>query len=245
MKELKPAISAQVQQRQSAPIEGYSFGVLIMRSWVPKPLGHVSQANTYEYPIMPHIVEGSNFVRILGGDMTLLPAIVDAAKELQAKGCKCITSSCGYFGLFQKPIAEELDVPLYISSLCQIPWVLSGLGKDKKIIVCCYDDSLLKRETLESCGLSGEDIDRCIIKGLCVEPEFGRFRTGVGHYNVELAREEIVNTILRLQAANPDVAAVVLECTDMPPHSAAIQQATGLPVFDVTTLLDFIDSVVR
>ena len=61
---------------------------------------------------------------------------------------------------------------------------------------------------------------------------------------MDLAREEIVGTALRLQKENPDVSAIVLECTDMPPHAAAIQKATNLPVFDVTTLLDFINSVV-
>jgi hypothetical protein len=245
MKELKPDISVALEQQKTSPaFDGYSFGLLIMRSWVPKPLGHVSQVNTYEYPILPYIVEGSNFVRILGGDMSLVPNIVEAAKNLQDCGCKCITSSCGYFGRYQKHVAEALDVPVYISSLCQIPWVLSSLNENKKIIVLCYDDSQLSQETLKACGLSDQDVSRCVIKGLCTEPEFSRFRTGVGHYNVDLAREEIVGTALRLQRENPDVSAIVLECTDMPPHAAAIQKATNLPVFDVTTLLDFINSVV-
>ena len=95
MKELKPDISVALEQQKTSPaFDGYSFGLLIMRSWVPKPLGHVSQVNTYEYPILPYIVEGSNFVRILGGDMSLVPNIVEAAKNLQDCGCKCITSSC-------------------------------------------------------------------------------------------------------------------------------------------------------
>lgn len=245
MKELKSDIAVQVQEMRKSPaFDGYSFGLLIMRSWVPKPLGHVSQINTYDYPILPYIVEGSNFSRILGGDMTLVPNIIEAAKDLENCGCKCITSSCGYFGRYQKHVAEALNVPVYISSLCQIPWVLSGLNEEKKIIVLCYDDALLKKETLLACGLSEKDISRCMIKGLCNEPEFANIRKCQGYYNIEIAREEIVNMALRLQRENEDVVAIVLECTDMPPHAAAIQKATNLPVFDVTTLLDFINSVV-
>ena len=245
MKEVKVPVSIGVKQSSGSPYDGYSFGILIMRSWVPKPLGHVSQVNTYEYPVLPYLVEGSNFQRILGGDMTLLPTIIGAAKELESLGCKCITSSCGYFGRFQKAVADELDAPVYISSICQIPWVLSGLGQDKKVMVLCYDDSLLVRPILESCGLSDSDINRCVIKGLCNEPAFSDIRKCQGHYSVETAREEIVSTALRLQRENPDIAAIVLECTDMPPHAAAIQKATNLPVFDITTLLDFINSVVQ
>lgn len=245
MKELKPNIKSNRQQQTSFPTEGCSFGLLIMRSWNPKPLGHVSQCGSYEYPIMPDIVEGSNFPRILGGDMSLVPNILEAAKRLQDLGCKAITSSCGYFGRYQRHVADALDVPVYISSVCQIPWVLSGLGDDKKIMVLCYDDTFLIRPILEACGLSERDISRCVIKGLCTEPQFSLFRKCQGHYDVDGACVEIVSTATRLQKENPDIAAIVLECTDMPPHAAAIQKATNLPVFDITTLMDFIDTVVR
>jgi Asp/Glu/hydantoin racemase len=41
------------------------------------------------------------------------------------------------------------------------------------------------------------------------------------------------------------VGAIVLECTNMPPYTADIQRATGLPVFDVVSLVHLVhDSVV-
>jgi Asp/Glu/hydantoin racemase len=39
---------------------------------------------------------------------------------------------------------------------------------------------------------------------------------------------------------NPDVSAIVLECTDLPPFAAAIRQATGVPVFDMVTLTNML-----
>jgi Asp/Glu/hydantoin racemase len=36
---------------------------------------------------------------------------------------------------------------------------------------------------------------------------------------------------------HPEVGAIVLECTNMPPYAAPIREATGLPVFDITTLI--------
>jgi len=48
----------------------------------------------------------------------------------------------------------------------------------------------------------------------------------------------------RLAAAHPKVGAIVLECTNMPPFSADVQAATGLPVFDVTSLICMVHEAV-
>ena len=45
---------------------------------------------------------------------------------------------------------------------------------------------------------------------------------------------------------NPDLGALVLECTDMPPFAHAIQERVALPVFDLTTLAGMVhDAVYR
>jgi Asp/Glu/hydantoin racemase len=45
--------------------------------------------------------------------------------------------------------------------------------------------------------------------------------------------------------AHPEIGAIVLECTNMPPYRADIQTATGLPVFDITTLVRMVHEAVR
>jgi Asp/Glu/hydantoin racemase len=54
---------------------------------------------------------------------------------------------------------------------------------------------------------------------------------------VDAARDEHARVARRLVAEHPDVGALVLECTNMAPYAADIQQATGLPVFDVVSLV--------
>ena len=49
----------------------------------------------------------------------------------------------------------------------------------------------------------------------------------------------------RLVEAHPEIGALVLECTNMPPYRADIQAATGLPVFDITTLVRMVHEAVR
>jgi Asp/Glu/hydantoin racemase len=44
--------------------------------------------------------------------------------------------------------------------------------------------------------------------------------------------------------AHPEIGAIVLECTNMPPYRADIQAATGVPVFDITTLVRMLHDAV-
>jgi len=58
--------------------------------------------------------------------------------------------------------------------------------------------------------------------------------------DVDVAREEHVRVARRLVAEHPDVGAIVLECTNMPPYTADIQHETGLPVFDIVSLVNMV-----
>ena len=44
----------------------------------------------------------------------------------------------------------------------------------------------------------------------------------------------------RLVSDSPDVGAIVLECTNMPPYTPDIQRETGLPVFDIVSLVTMV-----
>ena len=48
----------------------------------------------------------------------------------------------------------------------------------------------------------------------------------------------------QLVSEHPDVGAIVLECTNMPPFAKAVQEETGLPIFDIVTLTRYVFSAV-
>jgi hypothetical protein len=43
-----------------------------------------------------------------------------------------------------------------------------------------------------------------------------------------------------LMAAHPDLGAVLLECTNFPPHRETIAAVTGFPVYDIWSLLELL-----
>ncbi|NQN54326.1 hypothetical protein HPA15_07410 [Streptococcus suis] len=47
-----------------------------------------------------------------------------------------------------------------------------------------------------------------------------------------------------VRAKHPEIAAILLECSDLPPYAAALHRETGLPVFDFTTLINWVHSAV-
>ncbi|WP_242400974.1 aspartate/glutamate racemase family protein [Acetobacter okinawensis] len=63
--------------------------------------------------------------------------------------------------------------------------------------------------------------------------------------DVDKAEQDVVNAALQLVKDNPDVGAIVLECTNMPPYAAAVAQATGLPVYDIYTAVSWFMSGLR
>src|SRR5713101_6385026 len=79
------------------------------------------------------------------------------------------------------------------------------------------------------------------VAGMETEKEFTRVLLGDEPVlDVDLAREEHVRVARRLVAEHPDIGALVLECTNMPPYAADIQRETGRPVFDVVSLVTLV-----
>jgi hypothetical protein len=50
----------------------------------------------------------------------------------------------------------------------------------------------------------------------------------------------VVNAALDMLEEADDIGAILLECSDMPPYAAAVQEATQLPVFDFITLIKWL-----
>ncbi|MDQ7860098.1 hypothetical protein RCO48_00760 [Peribacillus frigoritolerans] len=50
-------------------------------------------------------------------------------------------------------------------------------------------------------------------------------------------RKEVIEAAVKMVNENPDIGAILLECSDLPPYAADIQRAVKLPVFDFITLI--------
>jgi Asp/Glu/hydantoin racemase len=63
--------------------------------------------------------------------------------------------------------------------------------------------------------------------------------------DVALAAADILEAGRDLVARHPDVGAIVLECTNMPPYAHALRAALGLPVYDIYSFISWFHAGLR
>ncbi len=216
-------------------ISGYPLGIIMPVVGYPQIPGNVANPWTYDFPVMMKDAE-ITISQLFGADDAALNELKRVGKYMVEHGCRAISGNCGYFANFQKELAEYLPVPVAMSSLLQINWIKPLLRKDEKIGVVCADAGSMSAETLRNVGV--EDASCCVFEGMTGISQFGaacRCEPGMHPYNPQIFGEEVCELALKLQREN-NLGAILLECSDLPPFSHMVARATNLPVFDFTTL---------
>jgi hypothetical protein len=105
--------------------------------------------------------------------------------------------------------------------------------------------NVLSPNALRACGVNG--LSAIVIAGAQDLPQMKNFMRSTGrHLNSRKFEQELVGLSKQFVSDNPNIGALLLECADMPPNAWAIQTATGLPVFDYITLINWVyNAVVR
>ena len=86
--------------------------------------------------------------------------------------------------------------------------------------------------------MAGGDTGRITVIGLEGQPRFREaILEGTGRMDAPGVASEVVGQAQRMLAADPHIAAILFECTNLPPYAAAVQAAAGLPVYDVVTMI--------
>lgn len=63
--------------------------------------------------------------------------------------------------------------------------------------------------------------------------------------DLDLARQDVLDAGGDLLRRHPEVGAVVLECTNMPPYAAALRAALEVPIYDVYSMLAWFHAGLR
>jgi hypothetical protein len=218
-------------------IYGEAIGIMVLNTKFPRIPGDIGNATTFDFPVRIRMVSGATAQRIVQeNDASVLPEFIEAAKELEAAGVRAITTSCGFLISFQEALTRAVSIPVFTSSLLQVPMVSRMLPRGKKVGILAMDSRRLTQNHLRSAGISDESV---VIMGAEEAPEFYHTYenpSGTLEINTESVEKAVVDMVKHLVGKNPDVGAIVCEGINFAPYAAGVQEATGLPWFDIVDL---------
>lgn len=221
---------------------GISIGVLSLESYFPKPPGHIKNPSSLPFTTTYEILHGLTVPELLNNPTPeMLDPILAAARRLEKQGVKAITGSCGFLALFQTEIAQAVSIPVFVSSLLQVP--LAYQMTRAPVGVLTASAPALSDRHIAGVGAAGVPL---VVQGMQDTEEFAAviLRNERTEMNLSLIEDEVLAAGLNLVKRAPEIRSIVLECTDLPPYAKTLQDALELPVFDLTTLATMMHEVV-
>ncbi|MET4324054.1 hypothetical protein [Bradyrhizobium sp. RT5a] len=208
------------------------------RPFIP---GSVGNASTWSVPVRYKTIPGLSFTELVAPDYEkYASAAVQAAIELVREGAQMITANCGFMLRYQDAVRNAVDVPVLLSPLLLGPFLGQMLPHGKALGIITAKASSLTPDVLQAAGVSA-DSDRVVIAGLEHAPCFAAaFLTASGDLDSCAVERETVAAALALLKDRPDIGMLLFECSELPPYAAAVQRATGVPVFDFTSMIEFV-----
>jgi hypothetical protein len=207
------------------------LGVLMLQTRFPRPPGDIGHAATFAFAVRRRVVAGATPERIVRGrDRSALVPFIEAGRALVAEGALAITTSCGFLALWQRELQAALPVPVWTSALLQ----LADLQPLRCGVITIEAASLTPAHFV-AVGADPSTPVEGITPGSLLHCTLLQ---DLDTLDIDDARAQVLAAGQRLRARHPGLQALVLECTNLPPYAPALRQATGLPVHDITTLLD-------
>ena len=216
-------------------IYGAPIGILMLDAQFPRIPGDMGNAATWPFPVLYRVVENASpdLVVRRGADGMLEP-FIQAGRDLIRQGAEAITTNCGFLALFQRELSSALEVPVATSALMQVPMVQSLLPPGRRVGLLTVSAASMTPEHLAGAGCPAD----LPVVGTEDGSEFTRvLLDNELRLDVGAARRDLVAAGRQMVERHPDVGAIVLECTNMPPYQAAVREATGLPVFSMVDLV--------
>jgi hypothetical protein len=212
-----------------------TLGVLMLETRFTRFVGDIGNPQSYAEPVLFEVVRGATVDKIVPAKAPpLIEDFVAAGERLIARGAKAITTGCGFLVLNQQNLAARLSVPVATSALLLIPALVKLLPPGRRLGVLTFSGRDLTPAHFVAAGASADTP----VEGV---KQDGVFQSAIYEQPCDdsvAAREaEVVAAAQRLIARHSDIGAILFECTNFPPHRAAVAAATGLPIYDVFTLI--------
>lgn len=225
---------------------GQDIGILMMCTVFPRLIGDIGNARTFPFPVRYHIVDIDPLnMTEKNAHKRLIQPFIQAAQELEAEGCKAITTSCSFLSGFQRQLSSAVNIPVFTSTLILVPMIHTMLGPKKSIGILTECADMVSEPFFQQAGWSSRDIP-VHVTGMVPDSVFSKLIIGDnpdGDWEqIELCVQEMVQ---RHMDSYPDTGALLLECSNLAPFTKTIQDIAAVPVFGINQLLQYMDSCIN
>lgn len=240
-----------IKARPGQMAYGMGLGVMLLDDVYPGFPGDVRNASGYPFPIQYEIITGVDIKKLVVDDNKImcLPPIIKAAQKLEKLGCRAIVAECGYFAYFQREVAASVKIPVFMSSLLQVPLAQQVVGNNRVVGILMANAQHLTDHHLESVGIrlaSNYVIGGAMDDGRCQEFDHlwtSGLRSNPPAADYTKAESEFLSVAVAFYQQHSKMGAMVLECTGFPPFARALQREIHIPIFSWGTLIDYAYSV--
>lgn len=226
------------------PVHGVSIGILVLDTAFQRVPGDVGNAATWNFPVQYKVVRGATSSHVVRHqiDENTVNLFLEACNELVAMGVDGITTSCGFLALLHPRLVAHVPVPVATSSLLQIPLVQQLLPRGQRVGILTMDKNALTPAHFIAVGAPTD----LLIAGIPQDSVFRQHQLHGGlRADVALHEEIVLAAVEELVKANPDIGALVFECTNLSTFSARVEEVFGRPVFDIVTLVEWFHAGLR
>ncbi len=206
------------------------LGVLMLDTHFPRPVGDIGNPDSFNHPVIYSRIPGAVVSAIVTGDRLpddLVELFVGHACALEKAGATVIATSCGFLYPVQARLQASVGVRVVTSALCMLPALRNKLGPDAPIGILTFDAARLSPHHIPDDG-------PVIIEGLVPSDHLFRvIADDLMELDQQQARRNVTDAIDRLKTREPQLSAVVLECTNLPPYRDNIMENNGFSIFDI------------
>lgn len=204
--------------------------VLQLDTHFPRIPGDVGCPDTFTSEVEIIRIKGADVKNVVSPQPELIDIAPFEHALKRAKGDVVVTS-CGFLSYWQSHLARRTDKPFISSSLTALEH-LSLSHAPGEVLILTFDETALTTKHLGAFQTYSSEIiglpKQCHLRKVISENQTS--------LNAELAKQELSYLLAKHQRSTHKH--LLLECTNLPPYKALMQQVTGLPITDLLTLIE-------
>ena len=207
--------------------------VLQLDTRFPRIPGDIACKDTYSFPIRIQVIDRA----VVADVVSLEPEALDIsgfAFALASADSKIISTSCGFMVYFQEVLSAQTEKTFVSSALIELP-KLRMRFQDTEILVITFDAGILTAPAYHRAldGFAGP------VVGLDTSMHLQQvISQDLDDLNFERAEEDIDGLIRAALASYPEIKAIMLECTNLPPYKHIIRRHFSGEIVDCLSVLE-------